>query len=55
MHYKPVQVNEQWVELSLAKAAIPALTAQLVEAGIPIFSIEAKRKLEDYFINLLAS
>lgn len=53
--YSPVRVNDQVVEISLLKEMIPSLNAQLVEAGIPIFAIEAKRKLEDYFINLLAS
>lgn len=53
--YSPVRINDQVVEISLLKDMIPGLNAQLVEAGIPIFAIEAKRKLEDYFINLLAS
>jgi hypothetical protein len=50
-----VQINENSVEMSISKEQIPSLNAQLVNAGIPIFAIEAKRKLEDYFINLLAS
>ena len=54
-NYKPLQVNEQFIEISLLKENIPALNAQIVAAGLPIFAIEAKRKLEDYFINLLAS
>jgi ABC-type multidrug transport system ATPase subunit len=54
-NYQPLQVNEQFVEISLPKKNIPALNAQIVAAGLPIFAIEAKRKLEDYFINLLAS
>ena len=54
-NYQPLQVNEQFVEISLLKEKIPALNAQIVAAGLPIFAIEAKRKLEDYFINLLAS
>ncbi len=54
-NYKPLQVNEQFVEISLLKENIPALNAQIVATGLPIFAIEAKRKLEDYFINLLAS
>jgi FMN-dependent NADH-azoreductase len=54
-NYQPLQVNEQFVEISLLKENIPALNAQIVAAGLPIFAIEAKRKLEDYFINLLAS
>ncbi len=54
-NYQPLQVNEQFVEISLLKENIPALNAQIVAADLPIFAIEAKRKLEDYFINLLAS
>lgn len=50
-----VRINDQVVEVSLAKEMIPKINRQLVEAGIPIFAMEAKRKLEDYFINLLAS
>ncbi len=46
-NYKPLQVNEQFVEISLLKENIPALNAQIVATGLPIFAIEAKRKLED--------
>ncbi len=53
--HHPIPINESTVEVSLHKEQIPSLNAQLVAAGIPIFAIEAKRKLEDYFINLLAS
>ncbi len=53
--YSPLRINDQVVEISLVKEMIPQVNALLVEAGIPVFSIEAKRKLEDYFINLLAS
>jgi ABC-2 type transport system ATP-binding protein len=51
----PIQINDNSVEMSISKEQIPNLNIQLVQAGIPIFAIEAKRKLEDYFINLLAS
>jgi ABC-2 type transport system ATP-binding protein len=47
-------IGHDTVELMIQKEQIPLLNQQLIEAGIPIFSIEAKRKLEDYFINLLA-
>lgn len=53
--YSPLRINDQVVEISLVKEMIPQVNALLVEAGIPVFAIEAKRKLEDYFINLLAS
>jgi ABC-type multidrug transport system ATPase subunit len=46
-------IGHDTVELMIQKEQIPLLNQQLIEAGIPIFSIEAKRKLEDYFINLL--
>jgi hypothetical protein len=37
----------------MAKSDIPAFNQALVTAGIPVYSVETKRKLEDYFINLL--
>jgi len=40
-------------ELTMAKSDIPAFNQALVDAGIPLYSLETKRKLEDYFINLL--
>jgi ABC-type multidrug transport system ATPase subunit len=52
---RPSQISDNSIELSISKEKIPSLTTQIVQAGIPIFAIEAKRKLEDYFINLLAS
>jgi hypothetical protein len=39
----------------MQKEQIPVLNIQLVAAGVPVYSIESKRKLEDYFINLIAS
>ncbi|MHA8076063.1 ABC transporter ATP-binding protein [Aquirufa sp. TARAVU-A1A] len=54
-HGTALQINDNSVEMNISKEKIPQLNAQLVQAGIPIFAIEAKRKLEDYFINLLAS
>lgn len=47
-------IGHDTMELMIQKDQIPILNQALTEAGIPIFSIEAKRKLEDYFINLLA-
>jgi ABC-2 type transport system ATP-binding protein len=43
------------LEIQLAKEAIPNLNAAFVAAGISIFAMEAKRKLEDYFINLVSA
>lgn len=40
-------------EVSMAKSDIPTFNQALVTAGIPVYSVETKRKLEDYFINLL--
>jgi ABC-type multidrug transport system ATPase subunit len=48
-------IGSDTLELTLPKELIPEVNKQLIEAGVPIFSIESKRKLEDYFINLLAS
>jgi ABC-2 type transport system ATP-binding protein len=48
------QIGHDTLELMIQKDQIPLLNQQLVESGVPIFSIESKRKLEDYFINLVA-
>jgi ABC-type multidrug transport system ATPase subunit len=52
-HVKKIGIDT--IEVTLQKELIPEVNRQLIEAGVPIFSIESKRKLEDYFINLLAS
>lgn len=49
------KIGSDTIEVTLQKELIPVVNRQLIEAGVPIFSIESKRKLEDYFINLLAS
>jgi ABC-type multidrug transport system ATPase subunit len=46
-------INETSIELPMEKSKISELNKGLVEAGIGIFSIEAKRKLEDYFIKMV--
>lgn len=43
------------LEIQVAKDLIPSLSAALVQAGVPLFAMEAKRKLEDYFINLVSA
>ena len=43
------------IEITLAKDLIPSLNAALAQSGIPVFAMEAKRKLEDYFINLVSA
>ncbi len=40
------------IRVKCTEAEIPVLTRALCEKGIDIFSIESKRKLEDYFLNL---
>jgi ABC-2 type transport system ATP-binding protein len=46
-------INETSIELPMEKSKISELNKDLVHAGIGIFSIEAKRKLEDYFIKMV--
>lgn len=48
-------IGSDTLEITIQKDQIPGLNRQLIEAGVPIYAIESKRKLEDYFINLLAS
>ena len=50
-HFKKLGLDG--FEVSMAKSDIPAFNQVLVSAGIPLYSVETKRKLEDYFINLL--
>jgi ABC-2 type transport system ATP-binding protein len=54
-HANVKKIGSDTIEVTLQKELIPEVNRQLIEAGVPIFSIESKRKLEDYFINLLAS
>ena len=46
-------INDTSIELPMEKSNISELNKDLVQAGIGIFSIEAKRKLEDYFIKMV--
>jgi ABC-2 type transport system ATP-binding protein len=46
-------INETNIELPIEKSMISELNKNLVQAGIGVFSIEAKRKLEDYFIKMV--
>lgn len=45
--------HEQKLILQLDREEIPRLNAQLVAAGVQVFSIETKRKLEDYFLKMV--
>lgn len=46
-------VGDSAVQFPIEKSEIPALTKLLVENNIEIFSLEAKRTLEDYFIKIV--
>ena len=54
-HAQVKTIGSDTLEITIQKDQIPGLNGQLIEAGVPIYAIESKRKLEDYFINLLAS
>lgn len=44
--------REGEIFISIATSEIPALHQFIVEAGIPILSLESKRSLEDYFLQI---
>lgn len=46
-------VGDSSIQFPIEKSEIPALTKLLVENKIEIFSLEAKRTLEDYFIKIV--
>jgi hypothetical protein len=46
-------VGDTAVQFPIEKSEIPALTKLLVDNNIEIFSLEAKRTLEDYFIKIV--
>jgi ABC-type multidrug transport system ATPase subunit len=46
-------LGDNSVQFPIEKSEIPALTKRLVENNIEIFSLEAKRTLEDYFIKII--
>ena len=51
--YKNVQLTDsQHFEISLGKNEIPNCIATLQQAGILVYGVETKRKLEDYFLKL---
>jgi ABC-type multidrug transport system ATPase subunit len=43
------------IYLSLSTSEIPALHKALVQANIPVMSLEIKKSLEDYFLEITAS
>ena len=48
-------ISDRIVEIALNKNEVPALTEELIHARIQIHAIEPKRKLEDYFMKIIAS
>jgi ABC-type multidrug transport system ATPase subunit len=46
-------VGDSTIQFPIEKSEIPALTKLLVDNNIEIFSLEAKRTLEDYFIKIV--
>lgn len=53
---KSVQsITKDQILLQLSKDEIPVCNKLITEAGISVFSIESKRKLEDYFLKLINS
>jgi ABC-type multidrug transport system ATPase subunit len=45
--------NTENLQVQIAKEKIPVLNKMLCENGIQVYSIETKRKLEDYFLKLI--
>jgi ABC-type multidrug transport system ATPase subunit len=47
-------IGDTAVQFPIEKSEIPSLTAFLVKQHIEIYSLEAKRTLEDYFIKIVS-
>jgi ABC-type multidrug transport system ATPase subunit len=47
-------VGDSSIQFPIEKSEIPYLTKLLVEQNIEIYSLEAKRTLEDYFIKIVS-
>jgi len=47
-------IGDTAVQFPIEKSEIPSLTAFLVKQNIEIYSLEAKRTLEDYFIKIVS-
>ena len=41
------------LQLATTKKQVAAINSALVQNGIAVYSLEAKRKLEDYFIKIV--
>ncbi len=48
-----INIEENNLLIHVSREKIPAINKILIENGISIFSIESKRKLEDYFLKLI--
>ncbi len=48
-----LQTENNYLQMAINKSEISAFNKLLVENGIAVFSIESKRKLEDYFIKII--
>jgi len=46
-------VGDSALQFPIEKSEIPLLTKFLVDQNIEIYSLEAKRTLEDYFIKII--
>jgi len=46
-------IGDSAIQFPIEKSEIPTLTQYLVEQNIEIYSLEAKRTLEDYFIKIV--
>lgn len=55
-NFKNIQIlskDVNHIQLSINKSQVPALNKALIENGVEVYSIESKRKLEDYFIKII--
>ena len=55
-NFKNIQIlskDVNHIQLSINKSQVPALNKTLIENGVEVYSIESKRKLEDYFIKII--
>lgn len=48
------QETNQHIQFHISKSDITKINKKLIEAGIEIYAIETKRKLEDYFLKLIS-
>jgi ABC-2 type transport system ATP-binding protein len=48
-------ITDKYLYIHISQEKIPILNKSFCENGIKVFSIEAKRKLEDYFLKLIGA